>query len=201
MFLFTLIELLIVISIIAILASMLLPALSAARKKSQQILCGNNMKQIGLCVNMYAQDFNNYMPAAYDSSKSWGEILKDQGYLANQNVLACPSWNPNKFVSFAYAYGYRCYWGENTVERFQKINQLGKTFKTPLNDYFIFADSIHGIGLKQWYYIVMGDSGSIRQIHLRHSKKTNALFPDGHISLKGINYLLTQGTGIWSFRY
>jgi prepilin-type N-terminal cleavage/methylation domain-containing protein/prepilin-type processing-associated H-X9-DG protein len=101
---FTLIELLVVIAIIAILAAILFPVFAQAREKARQTGCLSNVKQIGLGIQMYVQDFDEYVPrnafadpprvAEGDhftncSSPRWMDVI--QPYIKNTQLHNCPS--------------------------------------------------------------------------------------------------------------
>ena len=86
---FTLIELMVVVVIIAILASILLPSLSKARIATKRAVCMSNTKQIGLCLKMYTNDNNNYFPPQ-------GIKTSYSNWFGKKGVTAGGSWVPSR---------------------------------------------------------------------------------------------------------
>lgn len=86
---FTLIELLIVIAIIALLAAILFPAFNKARESARRASCLSNLKQIGLGMTQYVQDYDGYQPATEVNGVSWPVLLIP--YTKSGQIFYCPS--------------------------------------------------------------------------------------------------------------
>lgn len=102
---FTLVELLVVIAIIAVLAAILFPVFARARENGRRASCQSNLKQIGLGITQYAQDYDEQMPLSRSGGPTTGDLISWRvqiyPYLKSTQIFACPS-NSNNATDAGY---------------------------------------------------------------------------------------------------
>ena len=202
---FTLIELLIVIAIIAILAGMLLPALNAAREKARAIKCAGNLKQYGMAIAMYAHTYQDYLliqnPVNHKTGTigyiyQWGGYIqtelmpkmREADWKAGRSINSCPSRNKNygaaltgyeqEAISYAHntlALGSQAQ-GANP-DATHKMSRLKQpAFYVGFCDSEVWCIGSSGVLAKgRW-----NGSKEYDYVSFRHGNRSNAVFIDGH---------------------
>ncbi|MBC7288515.1 MAG: DUF1559 domain-containing protein [Armatimonadetes bacterium] len=195
---FTLIELLVVIAIIAILAAILFPVFARARAKARQATCQSNLKQIGLALAMYAQDYDERFPAyGFGGTYGFHWNVVIYPYIKNISLYQCPdsprdptrlnstgrNWVPGVnetgcriHSDYAFNYGGGAYGS--------------RTWRSPSNCALAFITDIAGTFLVldgRCDRILPSDNtldGNYYRGDTRdacHNEGTNCLFTDGHV--------------------
>ena len=193
---FTLIELLVVIAIIAMLAAILFPVFAKAREKARQASCASNLKQIGLGITMYAQDYDGMGVLQWDGDASWSATHLWMGLISpyisksgdawfmHNGGFRCPSEQAYNVVNWSYAMA----WSDATYPCPDKAILGGKQLDQLKSGQVMVVESTN------WYWYpmtlsvdtdgdgVMDSTGMAwMDLPMRHSNGQNLCFVDGHV--------------------
>ena len=203
---FTLVELLVVIAIISILAGLIFPVFSSARAKARQTSCASNMRQAGLAISMYSQDYDGLYPYAVDPADKdtpqiWNgmpefqaqipflpwlhEVL--QPYVKSKEIFYCPSDNGiviEDFTGQVLNCVPTCYGKHGTSYLYRTEiaarNAGDATFQTPsqLNVYMDGSGIWHGSGPSD---MSIGVASWYPGNPNLQERRFNTLHADGHV--------------------
>ena len=209
---FTLVELLIVIAVIAILASLLLPALGRSKDAAQRIKCVSNLRQLGLATQMYWGDNNSECFRYGGVMTNGGQLYwfgwigpgpegqrpfdATQGvlysYLQGRGVELCPSLNyalgqfKLKATGAAYGYGYNLHLSVPATQPPVKITRIIRTTETALladaAQVNTFQPPASRSNPMLEEFYYVSNNRNEATAHFRHAQRANAIFCDGHVA-------------------
>jgi len=216
---FTLIELLVVIAIIAILAAILFPVFARARENARRASCMSNLKQIGLGMNMYIQDYDEMFPYGRDRDQAvagngetlWGNRV--QPYVKSEQIFVCPSkgtstycrnlGGTDTFFAYGASYGANVFLcptlngGAGTPVALISLAKISQSANTVL-----FADAWAGSSYASCgFWSIEGPNPNFygyQELEFRHFDGTPVAFVDGHVKWYKQDQLLNDANLQWN---
>jgi len=204
---FTLIELLVVIAIIAIIAAILFPVFARVRENARRISCASNLKQIGIAITQYTQDYDETMPLAADTTvNTWRTFTYP--FAKSVRLYACPS-NPynNLSVPTDNSWFFVSYGTNTTILKTAPSGSVSLSAIQNPTQIFLAGES----DTASWNLdnppndpivnptcggCYLPEAGAHTTLYAGHIGKSNWLFADGHV--KALRPTQTcQGVDMW----
>ncbi|MHB0946595.1 MAG: prepilin-type N-terminal cleavage/methylation domain-containing protein [Sedimentisphaerales bacterium] len=190
---FTLVELLVVISIIAVLLAILMPSLKKAREQAKKVVCSGNMRQMGVALQCYMQENDCHLPVGHscnvdDSNQYWLKVLCK--YLRQDLLFQCSAdtakdfvdWNRplaeqtgRRWSSFAINGLLEPQQGYDSLKKIKKPQYCVYVCEKPSTPNWASVDHIHP---DKWLGNISLAKANVA--YNRHLGKSNYLFADGH---------------------
>lgn len=221
---FTLIEMLVVVAIIAILAGLLLPALRQGLDMARSTACGNNLRQISLAQNMYADNYNgmvwyhvNYtgiLTDAWNTTLYGGQYYPKEAYIKDKNTFCCPSSAVTSFTWPVYTYGmYNANvdsWYASKGYKFKITGMYASytsffyrrsAYPRPgdfilISDTYCYTHPTASNRNKPFYQWTPTGFVEGSGIYMLHGGYSNNAFADGHVARMEPNALRNSGSGV-----
>ncbi len=176
---FTLVELLVVMAIVAVLAGLLLPAISAARRRAQRAACVSNLRQLSQALQLYANDFNGYFPQSFSvgAKGNWETVLdKLRPYVGvPEEMFLCPA-DAGGAVDFSFL---------GLPRTSYSVNEALMPAAAPLRSGgFVRASDAARTGVTVAFYdaqTVTGPAGPDVTPDYRHDGRCAVAYLDGHV--------------------
>ena len=200
---FTLVELLVVIGIIAILAALLLPALSKGQARAKRVFCENNLEQIGAAFHAFSHDHNSKFPMQVPMADGGSQEFVQNGYLINgefyfgfhnfqamagelitPDILICPADTRLPATNFATLQN-------SNLSYFAGVNA---DFSKP-NSILAGDRNLATNSLQNWTILRVDGQSRLRWTQELHQFKGNVLFADGHVEEWNNSTLLSAAKG------
>ncbi len=215
---FTLIELLVVIAIIAILAAILFPVFARARENARRTSCQSNLKQLGLGIMQYTQDYDEKLPGFYKNiggTVTWATLL--QPYAKSVQLYTCPNGVPYALTSPQYiSYGYNTLLGgDATTVSLAAINSTSETVligdswghQDPPNEksgwYYMYPPATLNATAPagtNWWEKNPGTGAFKGSLTQQHFDGANICYVDGHVKWSKLPGLVTQNNSLWDLQ-
>lgn len=206
---FTLIELLVVIAIIAILAAILFPVFARARDNARRAACQSNLKQVGLAIAQYTQDYDEMMVPVILLSPTMLYPQLIQPYLKSEQVMVCPavglvSGQAPLIGNPAYGMNIKMQNGATGGGGYASLTSMSiASINNPAELLVLAENGDTSVPLggyySTWNAITTGVNPWINNIRIpagQHFDGSNILFADGHVKWLKLNNVLNRPAGV-----